>query len=237
VTPRTVVVVPTYDERENLPALEAALRRSVPHAHLLVVDDASPDGTGAVADALAAARPGEVHVLHRAAKRGLGRAYVAGFQRALALGYERVVQMDCDFSHDPAAVPSLLAGLDAGADLVIGSRYVPGGRTENWGLLRRLVSRGGSLYARQVLRVPYRDLTGGFKAWRRETLEAIPLDRVGAQGYSFQIEMTYRAHRAGKAVREVPIVFSDRRVGRSKMSKAIVLEALLLCWSLRRRVR
>ena len=232
---KTVIVVPTYNERENLPAMEAALREHVPGAHLLVVDDGSPDGTGRIADELAAARPGTMHVLHRQGKQGLGTAYVAGFGRALELGYDRVVQMDCDFSHDPRTVPALLAALETGegADLVLGSRYVAGGGTVNWGLARKVISRGGSTYARAVLGVRYRDLTGGFKAWRRETLEAIPLGRVSAQGYCFQIEMTYRAHRLGKRIREVPITFVDRRVGQSKMSKKIVLEAVVRCWELR----
>lgn len=232
---KTVVVVPTYNERENLPELEAALRRHVPQAHVLVVDDGSPDGTGAIADGLAAGRPGEVFVLHRKGKQGLGTAYVAGFRKALELGYERIVQMDCDFSHDPATVPKLLAALDedSGSDLVLGSRYVAGGGTVNWGLMRKVISRGGSAYARAVLGVPYRDLTGGFKAWRRETLLAIPLDRVSAQGYCFQIEMTVRVHRQGKRIRETPITFVDRRVGQSKMSKKIVLEAVTRCWELR----
>ena len=229
----TVIVVPTYNERENLPAIAEAVREKVPGADLLVVDDGSPDGTGTIADELARSRPGEVHVLHRPRKEGLGRAYVAGFGKALQLGYQRIVQMDCDFSHDPAAVPSLLAALDAGADLALGSRYVPGGGTVNWGAGRKIISRGGSFYARNVLGVPYRDLTGGFKAWKRETLGAIPLAEVGAQGYSFQIEMTYRAHRLGKVIREVPITFVDRRVGQSKMSKRIVLEAVVLCWKIR----
>lgn len=230
---RTVVVVPTYDERDNLPVLERALCAHLPGCHLMIVDDASPDGTGAVADAIAARRPGEVHVLHRPAKRGLGRAYVAAFRRALALDYEAIVQMDCDLSHDPAAVGALLAALEAGADLALGSRYVPGGGTMNWGLGRRLVSRWGSIYARTVLGVPYRDLTGGFKAWRRETLAAIPLDEVHAQGYAFQVEMTYRAHRLGRRIVEVPITFVDRRVGQSKVSGTIVLEAAVLCWRMR----
>ena len=232
---RTIVVVPTYDERENLPAMEAALREKAPGTHLLVVDDGSPDGTGTIADELAAKRPGEMHVLHRAGKQGLGTAYVSGFRKALALGYDRIVQMDCDFSHDPATVPALLAALEegAGADLVLGSRYVHGGGTMNWGVARKVISRGGSAYARMVLGLGYRDLTGGFKAWRRETLQAIELEKVSAQGYCFQIEMTLRAHRLGKRIREVPITFVDRRVGHSKMSRKIVLEAIVRCWQLR----
>jgi dolichol-phosphate mannosyltransferase len=229
-------VIPTYNERDNLPAIEAALRETVPDVHLAVVDDNSPDGTGEIGDRLAAARPGAVHVIHRSGKQGLGTAYVAGFRRVLELGYSRIVQMDCDFSHDPARVPVLLGALDEdrGADLVVGSRYVPGGGTANWGLIRETISRTGSRYARTVLGLRYRDLTAGFKAWRREALEAIPLDRVAAQGYCFQIEMTYRAHLLGLRIREVPIVFVDRRVGQSKMSRRIVLEAMMRCWALRR---
>ena len=213
--------------------MEKALREQAPGTHLLVVDDGSPDGTGKVADELAAARPGEIHVLHRSGKLGLGTAYIAGFKKALALGYDVVVQMDCDFSHEPQAVPVLVRTLAEGNDLVLGSRYVPGGGTVNWGIVRKFISKGGSFYARTVLGIPYRDLTGGFKAWKRATLEAIPLDQVNAQGYGFQIEMNYRVHRMGKTIREGPITFADRRVGQSKMSKRIVFEALLLCWKIR----
>lgn len=230
---RTIVIIPTYNERENLPAMEKALREEAPGTHLLVVDDGSPDGTGTIADDLVASRPGEVHVLHRTGKLGLGTAYLAGFKKALALGYDVVVQMDCDFSHEPSAVPVLVKTLLDGNDLVLGSRYVPGGGTVNWGVGRKIISKGGSAYARTVLGLPYRDLTGGFKCWSRATLEAIPLDEVNAQGYGFQIEMTYRAHKMGKKIREVPITFADRRVGQSKMSKRIVLEALVLCWKIR----
>ncbi len=226
---KTVIVLPTYNEAENIRPMVEAL---VLHAEVLVVDDDSPDGTGVIADELAAANP-RVHVLHRPGKEGLGRAYVAGFREALRRGYDRIVQMDCDFSHDPADVPRLLAKLDDGADLAIGSRYVEGGGTRNWGLLRRIISRGGSAYARVVLGLGYRDLTGGFKAWTRELLGAIPLEKVGAQGYVFQIEMTVRAHRMAKKIVEVPITFIDRRVGQSKMSKKIVLEAVVRCWALR----
>ncbi len=228
-----LVVVPTYNERENLPVLAGELRRHLPQAALLVVDDGSPDGTGEEADRLAAERPAEVHVLHRAGKQGLGKAYLAGFRWALERGYDRIVQMDCDFSHDPGTVPRLLAALDGGADLALGSRYVPGGATVNWGIGRKLLSRGGSAYARTILGIPYRDLTGGFKAWRRELLARVPLDSIAAEGYCFQIEMTYRAHRLGATVREVPIVFVDRRVGQSKMSRRIVLEAVAHVWRIR----
>ena len=222
---RACLCLPTYDERENLEPMLRALRDVLgPDDRVLVIDDSSPDGTGELADRLA----GEldfVDVLHRPRKEGLGPAYLAGFRRALAAGAELIVEMDCDFSHDPADVPRLLDAA-ADADLVLGSRYVPGGGVENWGLVRRLISSGGSLYARLLLGVPVRDLTGGFKVFRRDALEAIPLDRVHSRGYAFQIELTYRAIRRGFRVVEVPIRFVDREVGGSKMSRAIVLEAI-----------
>jgi dolichol-phosphate mannosyltransferase len=192
---------------------------------VLIVDDASPDGTGALADAQAEAHPGVVEVLHRPAKRGLGRAYLAGFARALDGDAALVVEMDADLSHDPADLPRLAAAARE-ADLVLGSRYVAGGGTRNWGLLRRFVSRGGCLYAQVLLGVRVRDLTGGFKCFRRETLEAIDLDAVAARGYGFQIETTYRALRKGLRVRELPITFVERREGASKMTGSIVLEAV-----------
>jgi dolichol-phosphate mannosyltransferase len=231
----TWLVVPTYDEADTLAPLAAALRERLDGEgldwRLLVVDDASPDGTGAIADGLA--REDErIAVLHRPGKAGLGRAYLAGFARALEAGAGRIVQMDADFSHDPATVPALLAGLDR-AGLVLGSRYVPGGRVEDWGPARRVVSRGGCVYARLVLGVGIRDLTGGFKAWRRETLEAIDLPSIRSEGYAFQIELTYRALRAGFTVEEVPIVFRDRREGQSKMTSRIAVEAALLVPRLR----
>ena len=195
-----------------------------PDDHVLVIDDNSPEGTGALADRLAAELDW-VDVLHRERKEGLGPAYLAGFRRALDLGAELVVEIDCDFSHDPADVPRLIDAT-ADADLVLGSRYVPGGSVENWGAVRRAVSAGGSLYARLALGVPVRDLTGGFKCFRRAVLEAIDLDAVHSRGYAFQIELTYRALRRGFRVREVPIRFVDREVGGSKMSRAIVLEAI-----------
>ncbi|HEX5012544.1 MAG TPA: polyprenol monophosphomannose synthase [Candidatus Limnocylindrales bacterium] len=227
------VVLPTYNEAENLRGIAAAILDSVPGATLLVVDDGSPDGTGAIADELAAADP-RVRVRHRTAKQGLGRAYLDGFGVALDGGAESVIQMDADWSHDPAVLPMLLAPI-AGrdADLVIGSRYTPGGGVVDWGLGRRLISRGGSLFARTVLRLSPHDLTGGFKAWRASTLRAIAFDGVHAGGYVFQIEMTFRASRAGARVREVPITFRDRRVGQSKMSRRIVVEALVVVVELR----
>jgi len=229
---RAVICLPTYDERENLDPIVAAIHRAAPEVDVLVVDDASPDGTGALADALAA-RDGRVHVLHRAGKEGLGRAYLAGFAWALARGYGLVLEMDADFSHDPRHLPELLAAA-RGADLVLGSRWVPGGRTVGWGLGRKLVSRGGSLYARTILGLSVRDLTGGFKCFRREVLEAIDLGSVECTGYAFQIELTWRALRRGFRVVEVPIVFADRRAGQSKMSWRIVAEALARVWSIRR---
>jgi dolichol-phosphate mannosyltransferase len=230
--PSVLVIVPTYNERENLPAIVTAVHEHLAEADLLIVDDASPDGTGRLADELAA-RDAKVHVLHRAGKQGLGTAYVAGFKWALARAYEFIFEMDCDFSHDPKYLPMLLARARAGADLVLGSRYVAGGGTVNWGPMRKVISQGGSLYARTILGVHVRDLTGGFKCFRRHVLVELDLDTVSAQGYGFQIEMTYRAVKAGFRVEEVPIVFVDRRVGQSKMSKKIFLEALTLVWKLR----
>ena len=228
---RACVVLPTYQERENLPRIVPSVLDAAAELDVLVVDDSSPDGTGALADELAA-RDRRVRVLHRPRKQGLGRAYLAGFDVALREGYGRILEMDADFSHDPAALPALLAA-SRDADLVLGSRYVPGGRTADWGLGRRLLSRGGSLYARAILGIPVRDLTGGFKCFRREVLERIDLPTVRTTGYAFQIELTYRAVRRGFRVVEVPINFADRRVGQSKMSRAIVLEALWKVWAIR----
>jgi dolichol-phosphate mannosyltransferase len=223
--PKATVCLPTYDERENVEAILAALlERLGPDDRVLVIDDSSPDGTGDLADAIAEREP-RVSVLHRAEKEGLGPAYLAGFRRALADGAELVLEMDADFSHDPDDVPRLIA-VAGDADVVLGSRYVPGGRVENWGPLRRFVSRAGSLYAQVLLAAPVRDLTGGFKCYRREVLEAIDLDAISSRGYAFQIETTYRALRGGFRVVEVPITFVDRQEGRSKMSRAIVLEAI-----------
>ena len=219
--------VPTYDERENLEPLVRALGDvlDVSRDRVLVIDDGSPDGTGAIADRLARELPW-VGVLHRERKEGIGRAYLAGFSRALETDAQLVLEMDCDFSHDPRDVPRLIGACEDGADLALGSRWVDGGGTENWGLVRRLISRGGSLYARLVLGVSVRDLTGGFKCFRRTVLESIDRNAIAARGYGFQIEGTYRALRAGFRVVEVPITFVDRRVGESKMSGAIVLEAM-----------
>jgi dolichol-phosphate mannosyltransferase len=222
---RACVCLPTYNEHQNLePMLRALADVLGPDDRVLVIDDNSPDGTGELADRLAA-ELGFVDVLHRPRKDGLGPAYLAGFRRALDGGAELVLELDCDFSHDPADVPRLLAAAES-ADLVLGSRYVADGGIENWGLIRRAISAGGSLYARLVLGVPIRDLTGGFKCFRRAVLEAIPLDEVRSRGYAFQIELTYRAIRKGFRVEEVPIRFVDRAVGGSKMSRTIVLEAI-----------
>jgi len=230
--PGTAIVIPTYNEREGLAAIVQAVRAAVPDATVLIVDDNSPDGTGQLADELAAG-DSQVRVRHRAGKEGLGRAYVDAFLALLDEGWDRIVQMDADFSHDPQDVPRLLRALDDGADVAVGSRYVSGGSTVNWGIRRKLISRGGSFYARWVLGVGVRDLTAGFKAWRSETLRRIPLREVGAQGYGFQIEMTYRALRAGARLVEVPIRFVDRRVGQSKMSETIFVEAVTIVWRLR----
>jgi dolichol-phosphate mannosyltransferase len=228
---RACVIIPTYNELENLPRIVPAILAASPEVDVLVVDDNSPDGTGRAADQLAAALP-RVRVLHRLRKEGLGPAYLAGFAEALSRGYGRILEMDADFSHDPSRLPSLLAA-SREADVVLGSRYIEGGGTLHWGLGRRLLSRGGSLYARSILRVPVRDLTGGFKCFRREVLEALDLKTVRSTGYAFQIELTYRACKRGFRIREVPIVFADRRVGKSKMNRRIVVEALWMVWKIR----
>jgi dolichol-phosphate mannosyltransferase len=225
--PETWLILPTYNEAENIaPFVEAVQAELPPGARVLIVDDCSPDGTGEIADRLAAEREG-VRVLHRPLREGLGPAYVAGFREALAAGAGLILEMDSDFSHEPSYLPRLLEAME-GADLAIGSRYVDGGGVGDWGVVRRAISRGGNMYARVVLGlgVPVADLTGGFKCFRREVLEAIDLDAVQAKGYAFQVELTYRAVQRGFRVVEVPIVFRDRRVGSSKMSRAIVAEAI-----------
>jgi len=222
--PKATVCLPTYNEAENL---EKMVRALGPHdVGVLVIDDGSPDGTGEIADRLAAELD-YVQVLHRAHKEGIGRAYIAGFEHVLAGDSELILEMDCDFSHDPADVPRLIAACEAGADLALGSRYVPGGGTRNWGLVRRVISWGGSFYARVLLGVRIRDLTGGFKCFRRRVLETLDLDAIESKGYAFQIETTYRALRQGFRVEEIPIVFVDRTEGTSKMSRSIVAEAML----------
>jgi dolichol-phosphate mannosyltransferase len=229
---RALVCIPTYNEADNLEPITRAVLEAEPRVDILVVDDNSPDGTGKLADALATKEP-RIRVLHREKKEGLGRAYLAAFRWALAEGYTYIIEMDADFSHDPRYLPTLLDTAEAGADLVLGSRYVTGGGTVNWGIGRQMISRGGSLYARTILGVGIHDLTGGFKCFHRRVLEAIELDAVKSTGYAFQIELTYRTLKKGFTVREIPIVFEDRRVGQSKMSRKIFLEALTMVWKLR----
>jgi len=234
-----LVVIPTYNERENLAPIVARLHASVPDAHVLVVDDSSPDGTGQLADELAAADE-RVHVLHRTVKDGLGAAYIAGFGWALAREYGVIVEMDADGSHAPEELPRLLAKLhgDGAADLVLGSRYVPGGRVANWPRHREWLSRGGNLYSRLALGVGIHDITGGYRAYRRRVLEKVALEEVASQGYCFQVDLAWRSAQAGFRVLEVPITFTEREVGQSKMSGAIVREALWLVtrWGLRHRL-
>ncbi len=225
------VVIPTYNERENIAALIRAVI-AVPRLSVLVVDDNSPDGTGRVVAELARDHD-RIKLLARPGKLGLGSAYVAGFKQALADGARYIFEMDADFSHDPRYLPQLLSAAETDYDLVLGSRYVPGGGTVNWGLLRQAISRGGGLYARTILGLPVRDCTGGFRCYRRSVLESIDLDAVRSNGYAFQIEMLYRAWQAGFRIGEIPIVFPDRCVGASKMSREIVLEAMIVVWRLR----
>ena len=227
-----LVCIPTYNERDNLEAIARAVLAAEPRVDILVVDDNSPDGTGQLADELAAKEP-RIRVLHREKKQGLGKAYLHAFSWALEHGYQYVIEMDADFSHDPTYLPGMLDRATRDADVVVGSRYVAGGGTRNWGAGRKLISRGGSLYARTILGVALRDLTSGFICWRRSALEALDLDAIKSNGYSFQIEMKYRALEAGLRVVEVPIVFVDRRVGQSKMSRRIFAEALGMVWKLR----
>lgn len=232
------VCVPTFNERENVAdlvrATRAVLERTVADGHVLVIDDSSPDGTGAIVEEIARTDT-RVHLLQRPQKEGIGPAYRAGFRYALDAGAQRIVEMDCDFSHDPDDIPRLLEATQH-SDVAIGSRYVAGGGVRNWGAIRRLISRGGCLYAQGILWVPVRDLTGGFKCFRRRVLETIPLDQVAGQGYGFQIEMTYRALQQGFVVREIPITFTNRARGTSKMSGHIVREAAILVPRLRRTV-
>jgi dolichol-phosphate mannosyltransferase len=229
---KALIVIPTYNEIENLePITKAVLARTPSNVHILVVDDGSPDGTGKRADELSASEP-RIHVLHRAKKEGLGPAYIAGFRWGFSQNFDRLIEMDADFSHKPEFLPTMLSLLSEN-DYVIGSRYVPGGGTVNWGLGRKIISRGGSLYARTVLGAPIRDFTGGFNGWNRKVLESIDLGTLEAGGYSFQIELKYRAFKKGFRCKEFPIIFEDRRVGKSKMSSKIVFEALALVPKLR----
>ncbi|MEW5738300.1 MAG: polyprenol monophosphomannose synthase [Myxococcota bacterium] len=227
-----LVIIPTYNERDNVGPITAAVLAAEPRVDILIVDDNSPDGTGQLADELAAKEP-RIKVLHREKKEGLGRAYLHAFRWGLEHGYQFIIEMDADFSHDPKYLPQLIDAAQSGADLALGSRYVPGGGTVNWGVGRKILSRGGSLYARSILGVKIRDLTGGFKCFNRRVLEAIDLDQVVSSGYGFQIELTYRTLKKGFTVKEIPIVFEDRRVGQSKMSRKIFVEAMTMVWKLR----
>lgn len=222
---RVLVVVPTYNEKENLPLIVGRILTANPEVNILVADDNSPDGTGAIADEIAASDD-RVKVMHRKGKEGLGAAYLAGFAWALEQGYDVVVEMDADGSHQPEQLPLLLAAIDAGADLVLGSRYVPGGQVRNWPKSREVLSRGGNTYTRIMLGVPLRDATGGYRAFRASALRALQLDQVQSQGYCFQVDLAWRAVQGGLDVREVPITFVEREIGASKMSRKIVVEAL-----------
>jgi dolichol-phosphate mannosyltransferase len=229
---KALIIVPTYNERENAPGICERLWAALPDVDLLFVDDNSPDGTGELLDEMAA-KSDRVHVLHRAGKLGLGTAYVAGFKWALERGYDFVFEMDADGSHDPQYLPVMLELAQHDADVVVGSRNVPGGGTRNWGVGRKIISRGGSFYARTILGIGVRDVTAGFICWKRRALEALDLETLGSNGYMFQIETKYRALQAGMKLVETPIIFVDRRVGQSKMSRAIVAEALTKVWALR----
>lgn len=230
--PRTLIIIPTYNEKNTLPVIIDAVFDVNSEVHILVVDDASPDGTGQLADEIAASNE-RVHVLHRSGKLGLGTAYVEGFKYALSRDYDVVVEMDADMSHDPRYLADLLEAIADGADVAVGSRNIKGGGVEGWGIGRQVLSKGGSLYSRTILGAPIRDLTTGYKAFTRKALEAIDIDSIRSNGYSFQIETTYRALQKGLRVVEVPIIFVDRRVGQSKMSKKIFVEAVTMVWKLR----
>lgn len=235
---KTIVVIPTYDERDNVKKMaDAVLQRQTSNPEtqtfeLLFVDDNSPDGTGDVIEEMMKTEP-RIHCLHREKKEGLGRAYVAGFQKAIELGADLVIQMDCDFSHDPKDVPRLIEAMEGGADLVIGSRYVPGGDTPGWPYKRRLISRAGGIFIRTVTGMPLRDPTGGFKCWRVSTLKKIDFTTVGSKGYSFQLEMNHRTWKAGCAIKEIPIVFTDRVAGYSKITPGIATESIKIALKLR----
>ncbi len=230
--PRTLIVTPTYNEKDNLPRFVDAVRSAMPGADLMVVDDSSPDGTGDIADAIAAKDP-NVRVMHRPGKMGLGTAYTQAFTQGMSEGYDRFFEMDADLSHDVKYLPDFVRALDGGADVVIGSRNIPGGGVLGWGLGRHFISKGGSFYSRTILGLAVKDLTSGYKAFTRRAIEAIDIATVHSNGYSFQIEMTYRAIRKGMRIEEVPIVFVDRTAGASKMSRKIFVEAIGVVWKLR----
>jgi dolichol-phosphate mannosyltransferase len=227
-----LVIVPTYNEKDNLGPITTAILAADPRIDILVCDDNSPDGTGQLADELAAKEP-RLRVLHREKKEGLGKAYLAAFRWALKEGYQFIIEMDADFSHDPKYLPKLIDTARDEADIAVGSRYVEGGGTVNWGIGRQIISRGGSMYVRTILGVPLKDTTAGFKCFNRRVLESINLDEVQSSGYGFQIELSYRALKKGFTIKEIPIVFEDRRVGQSKMSRKIFLEAVKMVWKLR----
>ncbi len=229
---RTLIVTPTYNEIENLGTFVRAVRKALPEAHMLIVDDGSPDGTGALADDIAS-KDDHVKVMHRAGKQGLGTAYRQAFARGLEEGYERFIEMDADMSHDPKYLADFVRAFDDGYEVIVGSRNVPGGSVEGWGPGRHIMSKGGSIYSRTVLGLPVKDLTTGYKGFTKRALETIDMNRVKANGYSFQIEMTFRASVAGLKIKEVPIVFVDRTKGQSKMSRKIFAEALGVVWKLR----
>ncbi|MEC7984870.1 MAG: polyprenol monophosphomannose synthase [Myxococcota bacterium] len=230
-TMRPIIVLPTFNEKENLPLIVPAILKALPQTHILIVDDLSPDGTGEIADELSQ-KDARIHVLHRSGERGLGRAYLHGFQWALQKEYTHIFEMDADFSHQPQYLPLFLQAAQK-ADVVLGCRYMPGGGIKGWGIHRLLISKGGNFYARKVLKLPYRDLTGGFKCFHRRALEAIDFQKIRSNGYNFQIEMTWFMHQAGMRFFELPIVFPDRTNGESKMSARIFHEALLGVWQLR----
>jgi dolichol-phosphate mannosyltransferase len=229
-TPRVLVIVPTYNERDNLPTLVEGLLGH-PNVRMLIVDDESPDGTGAVADDLAARHPGRIDVMHRVDRRGLGRSYIDGIKRAIQEPVDVICQMDADLSHDPRHLPDLVAAIDRG-DVVIGSRYVPGGRIVNWPMRRRLLSRLANIYIRQITRIGARDCTSGYRCWRRDALARLPLDRFFSDGYSFLVEMLYVAANQGARIAEVPITFVERKQGQSKLSRAVLLESAVTPWRL-----
>lgn len=228
---KTLICMPTYNEAGNIRRITAAIHEVVPEVGILIIDDASPDGTGEIADELAAS-DSRIHVLHRKGKEGLGPAYLAGFAWGLERDWDALIEMDADFSHQPKYLSGMIQNLEKW-DVVVGSRYVDGGGTENWGPVRKLISRGGGLYARSILGIPIKDLTAGFVAWRRHVLEGIDLSGVEASGYVFQIEMKYRAYQAGYSIHEMPITFPDREVGESKMTPSIAAEALTRVWRIR----
>lgn len=229
---KSIVILPTYNERENIAKIVPEILAQDKNLHILVTDDNSPDNTGKLADKLAKKNKNRVFILHRTKKEGLGKAYIAGFNWALDKGYNVIIQMDADFSHNPKYLKEFLEYIKK-YDLVIGSRYVTGGGTKGWGTARKILSRGGSLYAKIILGMPLNDLTGGFKCWRADLLKKINLAKITSNGYSFQIEMNYRAHNSGAKIKEVPIIFADRNVGKSKMNKSIVFEAFFKVWKLR----